>query len=631
MATFNNKIQIARGSLKTKGELAYGELFYDKGSTNLFIGKKDDLGKVEPSRVGGSDGLVLKGVVTEGTIPVSKTDEYGLIAGDTYFLSAPIFFTKDPVTGACKSVTPDPKDPQAEKNLIKWEKDSIIIYLGNIVVDNSEIVYDKWLYVNSSFLKADHVLFDKDTVDFLTGFNPNDYSTVQKALEYVFNTGMAYAGEVGEANVKYEGTIDLGAGQFVYYKGEDGSVTVNGVPTDLKENSLVICQKGAANDKKITVIPLGAASADSIGFKFTTPANYGDTETYSFKSKNADGTEATLAKEADVDTVTKAIDWLNGKKADLGANNKIPLQQIPTTLIGALQFKGTVNIDELVGALEPGLGKDHITAEELVTYIKAKLGYSDIDEGDYVIFTKTSTGDSTVFVDDMAYNSGDWAIYLPTHLDPEVMSDADHWERINASAAVDNVNGVTGSVNIAVSEELGLEVAGQNITISNKTLLDDEANVPAKHVPILDEGKMGTHVVKDSELAIDRKTPEEGLTLTDTSKSIDITMKTSGDIVTTPKGAQGTLDVLSKFDAQGSLIDSIVKNTNDDVLIGDGKNANMTIKTGTKLGIDINVGNFQNHFKFEDGPQVDAKGTSVTIDQPATLLDDASVIDCGEW
>lgn len=628
MANFLNKIQIARGNFANKKTLAYGELFYDRSSRNILIGAKEkDSEEVVTKRVGGADGLVLKGTIDGGQLPSGVLPE--LIAGDTYFLSAPIFFTKAS-TGACEQVTPDPKDPQAEKSLIKWEKDSIIVYLGpDSGIANSEVIYNNWLYVNSSFLKADHVKFDTDRIESLN-IDKATLDNVQTALEYLFHTNMAYAGKFGENNVPLADPINLVNGSFAYFAGETGNVTVHSPKgdetlNDVKENSLIIRQ----NDQNY-VIPLGAADASGIAFTFTQTADYNDSVDYGKHSINADGSEAILNHEEDIDTVTKAIDWLNGKKADLKADGKIPLEQIPSTLIGALQFKGTVEIETLIGA-EPGLGKDHITAEELVNYIKTNLHYDSIDEGDYVIFTKKGDTDATVYVDGTAYNSGDWAIYLPRNPEPEIMTDADHWERINASAAVDNVNGCIASVKIEATEGIDVNTnqGANTITISNGYLLSDAANVPTDHVPIKAEDA-GEHAVKDSHLAITRKADEEGLTLTDTEKSIDLSMKANGDILTAPKGVQGTLDKLPKFNAEGQLVDSVVTNNSDNVKIGD--KSSVTVKTGNGLGLDVHLEKgVDDHFKFEEALTKDAKENVVDIDHPATLLTDASVIDCGEW
>lgn len=639
MSSLMNKIQIARGNFSSKKILAYGELFYDKSSRNILIGAKDaDTDEVVTKRVGGADGLVLKDTLSTGKLP-EVTQFPDLVAGDTYFLKEPIFFIKGP-NGACSEIK-IPSPTESTKDLITWEKDSIIIYLGpDVNVANSEVVYNNWLYVNSSFLKADHIKFDVDNIESLN-VDKATLDNVQAALEYLFHTNMAYAGDFGVKDTPFTGEKEIVNGSFAYYKGEDGNIKVKypdgTVETinDVKENSLIIRQ-----DNQNYVIPLGAADASGIAFIFTQAAEYNDTVDYGKHSINADGSSAILNKEADINTVTKAIDWLNGKKADLNADGKIPLEQIPSTLIGALQFKGTIDITALIA--ESGLGKDHITDSELVQYVKDTLHYDEIDEGDYIIFTKTGEGDATVYVgpdtkNENAYNSGDWAIYLPTHPEesPETM-EADHWERINASAAVDNVNGCMASVKINGAQGIDVDTvtSTSTITISNGYLLSDENCVPENHVPIKAE-LAGEHSVKDSRLEITRKNNDKGLTFTDADQNIEITMKNSGDIATLPDGAHGTKNKLAKFNDAEQLVDSIVTNQDNDVKIGD--NSSVTVKTGNSIALDVHIEKggetpaVNDHFKFEEGLTEDAKATPVTVDNPATLLTDASVIDCGEW
>ena len=161
---------------------------------------------------------------------------------------------------------------------------------------------------------------------------------------------------------------------------------------------------------------------------------------FTFNSTRANTTwtkDGVEANDSDVANVDDALQDLHQSKADLMSNGKIPLSQIPATLVGALQRKGVVTV--------ANLNANCTDVASTVAYISKLFNttidddnnstYDSIDSGDYIIVT--GSAGETFTLDSDVYNSGDWMIYNGTDFD-----------RLNASSAVDSVNGLLAAITV---------------------------------------------------------------------------------------------------------------------------------------------------------------------------------------
>lgn len=669
MAKHYNKIQVARGNKSAKLPLL-GELFYDYDSKSVFIGVAKS-GTVpagehpyEWKRFGGFDSIVIKGTI-------GSDDEYTalnghLLPGDAYIVTAPISVEQKEIIFDGNGGATRGKNYRTYDDFFKAGQ--IIVYcsenlssLPNAAVYGSSTAGFIPLSggQNASDIEND-VRFQPvaaaaadpdDTAANATGLN-----SVQSALDYLFNNKMEYKGKVD--TVTFTGTLTKGAsetiedtvikaiasmqalnpGEWIIYNGPTKTITViNGGVEEtyvLKKNTAIVMSaivdvesdptngdEGALS-KTVSCFPLGAADANDIEFSFTDKRK--STEgTSKVKTKTVAGTPIELDPANSVDgqvdsqvvSVTQALDVLHQTKADLNAEGKIPLSQIPNTFVGALQYIGTVNLDgetvtqmtavEFAQAMAALNGSDSM--EKPNEGDEAGTQFQRVDAGDYVIVKvsgstnvadeagTTSSRKSQIKVitgsganDFFLVSEGDHVICNSVTYD-ETTDDitAVKLDHLDTSSRVDAVNGMTAEVDVVgnIREDVDTsksstanlndypEVVITNdpvthqikITIPNAVLAPSD--IAKNAIPVGNGGKE----LLNSEVSIngqdnaskwhDAADPTHNTELVGkTSANEEVAVEfpdESGKLLVNPEG-NGTEDRLSKFDAYGNLIDSDV-------------------------------------------------------------------------
>lgn len=669
MAKHYNKIQVARGNKSAKLPLL-GELFYDYDSKSVFIGVAKS-GTVpagehpyEWKRFGGFDSIVIKGTI-------GSDDEYTalnghLLPGDAYIVTAPISVEQKEIIFDGNGGATRGKNYRTYDDFFKAGQ--IIVYcsenlssLPNAAVYGSSTAGFIPLSggQNASDIEND-VRFQPvaaaaadpdDTAANATGLN-----SVQSALDYLFNNKMEYKGKVD--TVTFTGTLTKGAsetiedtvikaiasmqalnpGEWIIYNGPTKTITViNGGVEEtyvLKKNTAIVMSaivdvesdptngdEGALS-KTVSCFPLGAADANDIEFSFTDKRK--STEgTSKVKTKTVAGTPIELDPANSVDgqvdsqvvSVTQALDVLHQTKADLNAEGKIPLSQIPNTFVGALQYIGTVNLDgetvtqmtavEFAQAMAALNGSDSM--EKPNEGDEAGTQFQRVDAGDYVIVKvsgstnvadeagTTSSRKSQIKIitgsganDFFLVSEGDHVICNSVTYD-ETTDDitAVKLDHLDTSSRVDAVNGMTAEVDVVgnIREDVDTsksstanlndypEVVITNdpvthqikITIPNAVLAPSD--IAKNAIPVGNGGKE----LLNSEVSIngqdnaskwhDAADPTHNTELVGkTSANEEVAVEfpdESGKLLVNPEG-NGTEDRLSKFDAYGNLIDSDV-------------------------------------------------------------------------
>ena len=648
---YNNTVLIARGDISNKKTLAYGELFFDKSSSNLFIGTKKDGADSDPARLGGFDSLTIKGVITGATLPTAWTDyanrpadAKNLVAGDSYILANDITLYKTVSTGNWIYVEGDtlPTDAKAVQ-VLKWKKGDLIIYTGlsNAISEGQstttqDLFVDGWFYVNCGVIDAGRVAFDSTNSDIISKNENLDIDTVQDALQYLFNTHLIYEGEITDTD-----NVTTISGTFQLYSGKvEGTVKNGDTEVAVKPQSLVLYQDGIYYS-----IPLGAAGAYALDASFTTKRDftYGST----VATKDSSGEATTISDDDDVSSVQQALDWLHHTKADLQSNGKIPLSQIPDTLVGSLQYKATITGASLAEAITAGTltgdaEKLEFTSATLAAYLrdtynKTSSGTNidddnnetvdDLDAGDYFILS----GTTNIIIDGTTYNSGDWLIY-----------DGTSFDQLNASSAVDNVNGLKAAVTIegatrTVNGTSGVkEVTVTTDSATNIIKVDAEnavlepEEITAQHLPMATTGKG----VKDSGLIITDATADDKIKIGDGKVDVELPAE-SGRAVVIAESTDGKNDgTVPVFDDNGGIKDSRLYDTGTEAGVAsakgmmDGRDVALVYDDTNGTVIELNS---KKAFLRAEDAHSDAKNKTPTAAAPANILDDTSVIDCGEW
>lgn len=488
-AKYSNALQLSRGNrykfnkFNDLGKAPVGQPFYDILNKGLYISESDTSGAATGNwvRLSGIDSFTYKGLLSEamGTSPTKLTEidawrkltnnedtvkETGIKieVGDAYFVTKTL--------------------EESSSDRYVGEGD-LLIYMG---ADQADIIgrYG-WFRINGGAIEANTVSFDNSNIPIALRSN---YDDLQTALEYLHNSKLEYIGilESDEDIHTWDGDLEstfskiktkvnkdgkeyttdiiaLLPGQFLYYTGPDTWVGLEDKSEGwaLAHNSFVINQAHT-----VQIMKVGASNASELFFSWR------DDQIRDNTKWGADQSKA----DTDTTTIDDALQNLMDTKADLLPNNKIPLSQIPNTLIGSVQFKTTLQLSEFIN--DDNSTKDGLptTGEELFKYLSKKYNKThdtdtsldddndaeidDLDIGDYFIFSGIGTYTFDNFGDSMSVNSGDHIIW-----------NGDQWSLLNASAAVDNVNGGTGSVNIVGN----VRVIAKGTTAAVTTLTVDAA------------------------------------------------------------------------------------------------------------------------------------------------------------
>lgn len=709
-----NNIKIARGTRAKwleKAEPSYGEMFYDKNTNGVYIAipNAEAEGGIELKRFGGFDSIVLKGTITsENFAAVKKIAE----PGDAYI-----------VTGAISVVQPEVTFDN-EGNVVRngtskrlyddyFKNGQVIIFTDEDVstIPNSYLFGADEIAANAEGAKGIITLagtseavdleYDPSLAEVANGVNGDPKITdVQTALDTLFNEKMEYIGSFNEITITSTDKIEEGdnytpatefdkvwaiiakqkqllMGQSIVYSGPTRNVeTVDGEVT-VRTNTLIVNNAG-----KIYTIPLGSSDARDCAF---VPAGSLKTDETipEFDTVNANGDKETLTFN-EIATVQHALDYLTQNKADLNSNGKLPLSQMPSTLIGALQYVGTVVIgndtttltaSELANlmrtAKEGGDSWEKDTDDEADS-VKANA-WENLDSGDYTIISiplATVEGEDhqlsrQVVITDEAgeelfkVSNGDHVIINSATEDGYV------FDHLDSSAAVDSVNGILGSVEIVDNERtIGTNFTSATAGVKNvqetqivtdpskhairvlapNAVLENEA-LPSHNIPQAASGRSlvaSDLFVNDTYMNSEYKPEGETHNTEIIGKKADgtevvVEFPNKSGIMQVVGEGDGTKDVVPKFDENGALIDSAISQFEDPT------SGKRTVRLGENF--DINFDNLSELLKYvkgdntitrlfdHDDDNINSESqTARTHDEfIRVVLDEDSAIDGGEW
>ena len=712
-----NNIKIARGTRANwlaGANPSYGEMFYDKNTKGVYIAipNADAENGIELKRFGGFDSVVLK-----GTIQASNFANICKIAepGDAYIVTGKINVVQPEVTfdnagNVIRNATSVRTYDNYFKNgqVIIFTSEDVSSIPNSYIFNESEIAANpegsKGIITLAGTAEAVDLEYDPSLTEVASdkGMGSGKAITdVQTALDTLFNEKMEYIGSFNEITITATDDLteadnytpataadkawaiiakqkQLLMGQSLVYSGPTSKVTTVDGDVVLRTNTMIVNNAGT-----IYTIPLGASEARDIAY---TPS--GDLKTDesvpAFTTVQADGTKVTLTEDQ-IATVQHALDYLHQNKADLNSNGKLPLSQMPSTMIGALQYVGTVQIANNVTTL---------TVEELATLMRsAKEGgdswetdtdskegnkkanaYDNLDSGDYVIISiplATTEGEDHPLSRQISITDGAKTLFTISNGDHVIVNKADEsgyvFDHLDTSAAVDAVNAIIGSVNIVDKERVvtkGFSADGTKVTEeiqetkvtttpADHTIRVESPNGVLEHTDIAAHNipqTGGSRSLVASDLSINDVQHDSNYHTGDdkTHNTELIGKKKDGTPVTVEfpnkdgmiqviGEGDGTKDVLPKFDEEGSLIDSEVSQTND-ATTGKG-----TLHLGDNF--DINYDELAKLLQYlrgavkitrlfdHDDANINSESqTARTHDENIlVVLDEDSAIDGGEW
>lgn len=697
-----NTIRIARGDKAAKTP-SFAELFYDTKTHGVYIGNSTTVGgntTVAWKRFGGFDSLVIKGTIAGDTAysEISKSAE----PGDTYIITDKVSVVMPEVTFDNKgNVTRNDNNLRLYDDFFKngqviifTDEDVSAIPSAAVVVGNSNGV--KGAVTLAGTQNSTNLEYDPEKADELGA--ESEIRDVQTALDLVFNTKQHFIGytqinavtlaeqydsEEAALQAIYDSIAEnakLKQGQTVIYNGSNTKITVNVSGTEtvevLKKNTALINNAGT-----VYAVPLGASSASDVELKFS-DARKSDEDTAQVKTVDVYGNSITIDGDKAVTTVQQAIDTLHQTKADLNAQGKIPLSQIPATMIGALQYCGTIDVTEQAA-------DGTITAKEFAKIMSQAKGgwekegegaaadkaYSTLDSGDYVIVSITTVSknkddddvNTQLTVTDDAgaalfkVSNGDHVITNSVAYEGDTISDVS-LDHLDSSAAVDAINGIQGTVIIeaATAPRQVTDKNGASTTVSPITVTTDGANneieidsavgvvedaeLPANTIPIAQTGRnlvegdlsYAAHVAPDTTEVDGVQTPVEGTgsntKITGKAKdgtSVSIEFPDEDGKVVVNTGTAGTKNVVAKFNGKGGIIESEL--TSED--------GALTIQAEDGTSLKISYADLAKFLQFSNGKTRLFDGDSDVIntknrtfdENTHVILDDCSVIDGGDW
>ena len=547
------KIVLARGSKTNKtGGLTYGELFWESTKS----------GEMGTLYIGKPDGASAADMAIGGARAMQSLFYRGTLAGGTAF---PL----DAKTGDFWVMTADGTSALIDYKTNDW------------LVATSSSTFTR---VNNSGGVASQISYNHTGTSLAA-------NNVQDAITDLAKLKMQYAGQVNLANEAATIAAPIIGG--LYLITQDG-VTIAG----MTPGATAIKGDWAFYDGATwTHIPAGYTEADSTAFN-----NVGVTL--------GDGTTAVTTTN-----VQTALVDLYEHKADLVAG-KVPVSQLPASVVGGLQYQGTWDISGTTPVLP-----------------------ADTDVGHYYVIIGA---DSTpITVGGLKLTTGDW-----------IVRDTAAWESVQGGGAVDAITVGTshlqGDVEFAGSDKISVTPSGNIITVAGQSLVDYDTTIPTAalgNVPrlVATTGKIGAGSINDtgsivdvaanftvgSAQAIGTGTPKTAkfygdITLGATGESASKAThglifqdKTSGTVTVKPADAIGgafdvvlpsasgtlivknsttTANFLTKSTANGVIADAGISDDGSNVTFhesvivgatGAGNNLNVTVFGAVKVG-DVN-------------------------------------------
>ena len=711
-----NNIKIARGTRQKwldYAEVSYGELFYDKNTEGVYIAVPGAEDGIELKRFGGFDTIVLKGTVTGATFDQICAEAE---PGDAYIVTGKITVVQPEIIfdnegGVTRSTTNKRTYDDFFKNgqVIIFTSDDVSEIPNSYKMTTANAEGAVGCITLAGTAEATDLEYDGSLTEVANAevAGGEEVRNVQDALDHLFNGKMEYIGSFTTGNVISITLTDDDAqpapdedavwaliakeqkllmGQSIVYSGDTKKVTLaDGSSVTIRTNTMIVNNAGI-----IHTIPLGASDGKDIAFVLTGERK-SDEAAPSFESVNADGTNISL-EESEIATVQHAIDFLHQTKADLNTNGKIPLSQIPTTMIGALQYIGTVEVPAATTQLTTTqltillagnkTGKSWETDEngELIDETSVlKDAYENLDSGDYVIIKVasptvdgTDEGNTLTRQIEVTNENGDvlYKISNGDHVivnDLETANEAERFDIIDSSAAVDAVNNIMGSVEIIDSERTAatsFNDAETNVTepVVETDIVTDRANhtiqvqipngvlepteISAHNIPVASGS--GKSILESDVFINDTRFPSKWHDDPADGHNTELTGKTKdGDDVTVefPDGSgkisvtsgEGIKDYLPKYDEHGNLIDSTVSQTVDptsraaSINLGDDFHINYE-ELGKLFQYLKGTDRITRLFDHDSDTINSESATARTHDENIkVVLDEDSAIDGGEW
>lgn len=703
-----NNIKIARGTRAKwleQAQPSYGEMFYDKNTKGVYIAapNADVEGGIELKRFGGFDSIVLKGTIdSENFGSICNTAE----PGDAYIVTGQISVIQPEIIFDNKgNVVRDKTSTRVYDDFFK--NGQVIIFTSENVenIPNSYSLPDagnpegsRGIITLAGTSEAVDLEYDPSLAE---AANDAKITDVQTAIDTLFNEKMEYIGSFNETDVTSTDGLEEGdnytpatkfdkvwaiiakkrqllMGQSIVYSGPTKKVETADGDVTIRTNTLIVNNAGT-----IYTIPLGSSDARDCAYSPMGELKTDETIP-DFKTVYANGEEDTLTFDQ-ISTVQQALDYLTQNKADLNSQGKLPLSQMPSTLIGALQYVGTVTIEDTTTTLKASelaalmrTAKDGSDSWEKDTddekdSVKANA-WENLDSGDYVIISiplATVEGEDHQLSRQVVITDEDGTeLFKVSNGDHVIINSASEdgyvFDHLDSSAAVDSVNGILGSVEIVDKERpitksfdadgTATEVKVQETKVetdpathsirvlSPNAVLENEA-LPSHNIP---QAAPGRSLVASDLFINDKQHPSAykpageahnteiiGKKADDTPVVVELPNK-SGMLQVIGEG-DGTKDVVPKFDENGALIDSAISQTEDPT------SGKRTVHLGENF--DINFDNLSELFKYlkdkttitrlfdhdDDAINSESQTTRTHDENILVVLDEDSAIDGGEW
>lgn len=382
-------IQIARGEIAAREEqekLYAGELFLNNVSGRtyeLYVGTDGVGGKV---KIGGD------GVLTP-TDSITALPEHP-VEGAFYLVEENIFLEGNT----------DYEKPDYRK--------------GDFAFFSSKLgdINGAWYRINNGGGSAEETSFKNEHTNYLPGT-----TTVQEALVDVDRHKLGFGGVLkleqeglNLNNLTYSDIFTAGNLKAGYYyvldktiKVVDGAETITYEEGDyIAVTSDVIANDSelAASDCKFVKIPGGTHKAEKINY---TAGERDDSAGVLYKDED---TDENAVKDSSVKTVKDGLDQLFKTKADLDHTGKVPLKQLPDTIIGAMEFQGPFVLGQDVTEFTlPTQTHKTSNDDDTSTLVKEE----DLVKGDYWIYSGPRLALPSDLVESSSgfINSGDNLVY----------------------------------------------------------------------------------------------------------------------------------------------------------------------------------------------------------------------------
>ena len=407
------QIQITRGKLEVRAHhsnLLNGELFLD-----YTHGEKYDQSNNTYELYAGCNGKAIK-IGGQGVLSFVRAlgEREGLpenpIYGGIYYVTHDIDLS-------------DSSNDVGGKELPEFRKGDLAIYVGEkYYQDNSpntepdletafrangifQEPYKGWIRISNGGGTSYEVTFDPINTNF-----SSDTTNVQAALVELDRNKLGFGGVKFKKDVA-SGEKDLLGEPIIPVTSETGSLTVNDlVGKGIKagyyysvgaldgqvtiqigdgENDVITLEEGdflaVTSDVTTNNVPLTAdnlklekiagGTHDSEKIKYTVSGRH---STYENSTDKAWDTE-----DGAVDNVKAALDDLFKSKADLNTNGKIPLTQLPDTLLQSMEFAGAFILEPP----EEGEFEFHLPTKKDKTHVDESSEGEELRQGDYFIYT----------------------------------------------------------------------------------------------------------------------------------------------------------------------------------------------------------------------------------------------------